>query len=53
MLFRALQTQHPVGRTPAIVIKAGSLVIGPSDHLTSACDYRPLAAQGVGIPVNS
>ena len=38
---------------PAIVIKAGSLVIGRSGHLTSTCDRRPLAARGLGIPLNS
>ena len=53
MLCRALQTQHPVGQTPAIVIKAGSLVIGRSGHLTSTCDRRPLVAWGLGIPLNS
>ena len=52
MLCRALQTQHPVGQTPAIVIKAGSFVFGLSSHLTSACDRRPLAARGLGIPLN-
>ena len=53
MLYRALQTQYTVGPTPAIVIKEGSLVIGRSGHLTSTCDRRPLAAQGLGIPLNS
>ena len=43
MLCRALQTQHPVGQTPTIVTKTGSLVIGLSGHLTSARDRRPLA----------
>ena len=50
MWCRAFQTQHPVGWAPAIVIKAGSTVIGPGSHLTRACDCRPLAAQGVGFP---
>ena len=53
MLLRALQTQHPVGQTPAIVIKAGSLTIGLRGPMIGTCDRRPLAARELGIPFNS
>ena len=53
MLFRVHPTQHPVGQAPAIVLKTGSLVIGLGGHLTGACDCRPLAPRGLGIPLNS
>ena len=49
----AHQTQHPVGQAPAIVTKAGGLPIGLGGHLTGACDCEPLAAWGLGIPLNS
>ena len=43
MLFRVLQTQHPVGWVPAFDTEVGGLVIGPGSHMAGPCDCRPLA----------
>ena len=44
MLFRVLQTQHPVGWVPAIVTGIWGPVIGLGSHMAGPCDGRPLAS---------